>query len=196
MTKLKIEQAERTEQVLPIGYTLEECKLSHTRVAGGSKTGEQFSSLTKSITGGNIYGQPTGVPGRGEFGIEILISLAYQVYTLGLSLDKACQVLGFFQGLSISKSQANSLLNQLSRAWESEFDSLCTLLANSAIVHCDETSWSINSINSVWAFLTDSLTVMFYGVHKNGETLQQILNKATFNGLLISDNAPVYQGFQ
>jgi len=33
---------------------------------------------------GNRYGQPLGVPGRGEFGMEILIALAYQVYTLGL----------------------------------------------------------------------------------------------------------------
>jgi hypothetical protein len=47
--------------------------------------------------------------------MEILIALAYQVYTLGLSLDKACQVLGFFQGLSLTKSQANALLNQLAR---------------------------------------------------------------------------------
>jgi transposase len=123
---------------------------------------------------GNRYGQPRGVPGRGEFGMEILIALAYQVYTLGLSLDKACQVLGFFQGLSITKSQANALLNQLARVWEAEFDTLCTLLANSAVVHCDETGWSINS---VWAFLTETLTVMFYGVHKDGDTLQQILTK-------------------
>jgi transposase len=66
------------------------------------------------------------------------------------------------------------------------------LLANSAVVHCDETGWSINS---VWAFLTERLTVMFYGVHKDGETLEQILDKATFEGVLISDNAAIYQGF-
>ncbi len=73
---------------------------------------------------GNRYGQPPGVPGRGGFGMEILIALAYQVYTLGLSLDKACQVLGFFQNLSLKNSQANALLNQLARVWEDEFDTL------------------------------------------------------------------------
>jgi hypothetical protein len=141
---------------------------------------------------GNRYGQPLGVPGRGEFGMEILIALAYQVYTLGLSLDKACQVLGFFQNLSLKKSQANALLNQLARVWEHEFDTLCMLLANSAVVYCDETGWSINS---VWTFLTDTLTVMFYGVHKDGKTLAQILDKATFAGVLVSDDAAIYQGF-
>jgi len=115
-----------------------------------------------------------------------------QVYTLGLSLDKACQVLGFFQGLCLKKSQANALLNQLARSWEQEFDTLCMLLANSAVVYSDETGWSINS---VWAFLTDMLTVMFYGVHKDGQTLQQILDKATFAGVLVSDDAAIYRDF-
>ena len=141
---------------------------------------------------GNSFGQPPGVLGRSEYGIEILISLAYQVYCLGLSLDKACKVMCFFQSLQLTKSQADSLLHQLARSWEKEFDALCMLLANSAVVYSDETGWSINS---VWAFLTDKITVMFYGVHKDGKTLQQILDKETFAGVIVSDDAAIYQGF-
>jgi hypothetical protein len=59
-------------------------------------------------------------------------------------------------------------------------------------VYTDETSWSINS---VWTFLNKNLTVMFYGVHKDGETLAQILNKEVFKGVLISDDAAIYQNF-
>jgi len=191
-TAEKIARAARTEKVYPDDCDPQDCKLSHTRVAWRLEDGRAVLVAYEIYRHGNKYGQPPGVPGRGEFGMEILIALAYQVYTLGLSLDKACQVLGFFQGLSITKSQANALLNQLARAWEAEFDTLCTLLANSAIVYCDETGWSINS---VWAFLTETLTVMFYGVHKDGQTLQQILDKATFEGVLISDDAAIYQGF-
>ena len=188
----KIARAARTEKAYPDGCNPEDCKLSHTRVAWRLENGRAVLIAYDIYRRGNNYGQPPGVPGRGEFGMEILIALAYQVYTLGLSPDKACQVLGFFQGLSLTKSQANALLNQLARTWETEFDTLCMLLANSAIVYCDETGWSINS---VWAFLTDTLTVMFYGVHKDGQTLQQILDKATFDGVLISDDAAIYQGF-
>jgi hypothetical protein len=36
---------------------------------------------------------------------------------------------------------------------------------------------------------------MFYGVHKDGQTLQQILDKATFDGVLVSDDAAIYQNF-
>jgi transposase len=65
-------------------------------------------------------------------------------------------------------------------------------LANSAVVHCDETSWSINS---VWAFLNEHVTVAFYGVHKDAQTLAAILDKEVFQGTLVSDDAAVYQNF-
>ncbi len=82
--------------------------------------------------------------------------------------------------------------NPGSRHWEDEFETLCTLLANSAAVHADETSWSLNS---VWAFLSEQVRLLFFGVPKDAETLEQILNPATFPGVLISDDAAVYQNF-
>ncbi len=56
----------------------------------------------------------------------------------------------------------------------------------------DETSWSINS---VWAFLSEKVRVLFFGVHKDAATLQQILDVTTFAGVLISDDAAVYRHF-
>ena len=84
------------------------------------------------------------------------------------------------------------MLHQLSRHWESEFEILCTLLANSAVVHADETSWSLNS---VWTFLSEKARVVFFGVHKDADTLQQILDPATFADIVISDDAAVYAHF-
>jgi hypothetical protein len=98
----------------------------------------------------------------------------------------------FFQGLKLSKSQADALLNRLAREWEDEFETLCTLLAHSAVVHADETSWSINS---VWAFLSEQVRVLLYGVHKDGATLAAVLDPAVFGGVVISDNAAVYANF-
>jgi transposase len=69
---------------------------------------------------------------------------------------------------------------------------LCTLLANSLVVHTDETSWSINS---VWAFLSEKARLVFFGVHKDAETLKQILDPETFAGLVISDDYAVYSHF-
>src|SRR5690606_8631952 len=81
---------------------------------------------------------------------------------------------------------------RLSRAWESEFGRLCGLLASSAVVHADETSWSLNS---VWAFLSETARVLWFGVHKDADTLRQILDPASFAGIVISDDAAVYANF-
>jgi len=65
---------------------------------------------------------------------------------------------------------------------------LCTLLANSAVVHADETSWSINS---VWAFVSEKVRLLFFGVHKDAATLKEILDPETFAGIVVSDDAAV-----
>jgi hypothetical protein len=59
-------------------------------------------------------------------------------------------------------------------------------------VYSDETSWSINS---VWAFLSEKARLVFFGVHKDAETLKQIPDPETFAGLLISDDSAVYANF-
>ena len=188
----KIALASRTETVFPADRSLNQCQFSHTRVAWRLENGKAVLIAYEIYRYGNEFGKPAGLVGRSEYGIEIMLALAYQVYVIGLSIDKACQLLNFFEQLKLRKSQADALLNRLARQWENEFETLCILLANSAVVHCDETSWSINS---VWAFLNKKLTVLFYGVHKDAATLEQILDKSKFEGTLVSDNAAIYRGF-
>ena len=138
------------------------------------------------------YGRILGVLGRSEFGLEIATEIAYLVYTVGLSFDKVCRLLHFFQDLKVTKGQADALLYRLSRHWEHEFEVLCTLLANSLVVHADETSWSLNS---VWAFLSEKARILLFGVHKDAETLKKILDPESFAGIVISDDAAVYENF-
>jgi hypothetical protein len=140
----------------------------------------------------NRYGQIPGVLGRSEFGLEIVLSIAYQVYVMGLSFDKACALMCFFTQLDLKKVQAQALINQLAREWESEFETLCSLLAHSAVVNTDETSWSIKS---VWAFLSEKARLLLFGVPKDAATLAAILDPETFSGVIVSDDAAVYQNF-
>ena len=183
----------RTEKVYPGGVPKEDCRLSHTRPVWRLENGQAVLVAYEIYRSPrNQYGKIPGVFGRSEFGAEITLAIAYQVYIVGLSFDKVCLLMNFFQHLKLRKSQANALLNQLARQWEEEFDLLCLLLANSLVVHTDETGWSINS---VWAFLSEKVRVLFFGVHKDAETLRQILDPATFAGLVISDDAAVYANF-
>jgi hypothetical protein len=189
----KIAMAARIEQVFPAGAAKKDCYLSHTHVAWRLENGQAVLVAYEVYRGPkNQYGKIPGVVGRSEFGIEIVLAIAYQVFVVGLSFDKVCLVMNFFQNLKLRKSQVDALLNQLGRLWEGEFDLLCTLLSNSAVVHADETSWSIHS---VWAFLSEKARLLFFGVHKDADTLARILDPATFGGIVISDDASVYGNF-
>src|SRR5947209_14263574 len=189
----KIAQAQRTEDVYPDGVDPSDCWLSHTRPVWRLEQGRAVLVAYRVYRGpNNQYGRIPGVLGRSEFALEIVVAIAYQVYVVGLSFDKVCLLLHFFQNLKLSKSQADALLHQLARHWHKEFDVLCTLLANSLVVHADETSWSLNS---VWALLSEKARLLLFGVHKDAATLQTLLDPATFAGIVISDDAAVYGHF-
>ncbi len=189
----KIALAERTEKVFPAGIAQSDCWLSHTRPVWRLENGRAVLVAYEVYRGPkNQFGGIPGTLGRSEFGLEIILAIAYQVYIIGLSFDKVCLLMNFFQNLRLRKSQVDSLFNQWGRHWASEFDRLCTLLANSAVVHADETSWSLRS---VWAFLSEKVRLLFFGVHKDADTLKQILDPATFAGIVISDDAAIYANF-
>jgi transposase len=189
----KVARAQREEDVVPEGVSKSDCQLSHTRPVWRLENGHAVLVAYRIYRGpNNRYGKIPGVLGRSEFGLEIVVAIAYLVYVVGLSFDKVCLVFNFFEHLKLSKTQADALLHQLARHWHNEFEILCTLLANSLVVHADETSWSLNS---VWAFLSEKARVLFFGVHKDASTLKQVLDPATFAGTVISDDAAVYRNF-
>jgi hypothetical protein len=192
-TAEKLTLAKDEENAFPEGVDPQQCKLSHSRPVWRLINGQAVLVAYHVYRGPrNEYGKIPGVLGRSEFGLEIVVAISFLVFVVGLSFDKVCLVMNFFSNLPLWKSQVDALLYQLARNWEREFDELCTLLAHSAMVHADETSWSINS---VWAFLSEKARVLLYGVHKDGETLKQILDPATFDGIMISDHAAVYDNF-
>jgi transposase len=189
----KIKLAFRTEACFPEGVPENACRLSHTRPVWRLHQGQAVLIAYQIYRGpNNQYGKIRGVLGRSEFGLEIVVEIAYLVYVIGLSFDKVCLILQFLQHLRLGKTQTDSLLRQLARHWQQEFDVLCALLAHALVVHTDETSWSLNS---VWAFLSEKARVLLFGVHKDADTLEKILDPETFAGLVISDDAAVYAHF-
>ena len=192
-TAQKLAKATMHEDIWPASHRLEDCRLKYSRPVWRIINGRAVLVAYHIYAGSDgRVPQIPGVPKRGEFGQEIIVALSWQHYIVGLSLDKVIAEQAFFWGLQLSKSQADSLLNQLAKAWLPEFDALCQLLAVSAVVYADETSWSINS---VWTFLSERARLTIFGCHKDGETLAVLLKKDEFKGILVSDDAAVYQGF-
>jgi len=135
-----------------------------------------------------------GVTSRCEYGLEILVVLAFLVYAIGISLDKACAVLQFFCGLPLKKSQADALLRQLARHWEPEFEALCDLVARAAVVYMDETGWKMGQEGcSLWVFASALERVFLFGCHKDAKTLDAMLPEEIFKGVGVSDDAAVYR---
>lgn len=74
---------------------------------------------------------------RSEFGIEIILIVAFLHSWLGVALDNVRQILAFFTGLPLSKSQADSLLPPLATDWDEQHDTLAELLALQLIIYID-----------------------------------------------------------
>jgi transposase len=118
----KIALAERTEKVFPVGVAPSDCRPSHTRPVWRLENGRAVLVAYEVYRGPrNQFGSIPGTLGRSEFGLEIILAIAYQIYIIGLSFDKVCLLMNFFQNLRLGKSQADSLMNQLSRHWAVRF---------------------------------------------------------------------------
>jgi len=184
-TELKFADADRTEDIYPDGMRHKDCQLVRERAVWRLEDGRAVR------VGYRIFAAPGGqeprIPGvtpRCEYGIEILVVLAFLVYLIGISLDKACAVLGFFCQLPLAKSQADALLRQLARHWDSEFDILCALIAHAAVVYLDETGWKVgNSGCSLWAFASQWQRLFLFGCRKDDDTLNLILPPDVFDGI-------------
>jgi len=194
-TELKFAEAEHVEDIYPDGVRRADCQLVRERAVW------RLINNKAVRVGYRIFAGPDGkeprIPGvtpRCEYGLEILVVLAFLVYLIGISLDKACEVLGFFCHLPLSKSQADALLRQLANHWEDEYDTLCTLIAHAAIVYMDETGWKVgNEKCSLWAFASQWHRVFLFGCHKDDATLDAMLPPDVFAGIGVSDDASVYQ---
>lgn len=194
-TKEKFAAAERKVDIFPDGIPKRQCQLVRERAVWRIEDGKAIR------VGYRIHAGPDGkeprIPGvtpRCEYGVEILVVLAFLVYLIGISLDKACAVMEFFCQLPLRKSQADALLRQLATHWDEEYETLCTLLAHAAIVYMDETGWKIGTEScSLWVFASQLQRVFLFGCHKDDATLDKMLPPEIFTGIGVSDDAAVYQ---
>lgn len=143
----------------------------------------------------NTQTLPT-IPGiRGntsEYGIEIIVALAFLVYWIGISIDKAREIFEFFTGLALSKGQADSLLNQLAKDWEKEYAIIAATIVRAAVLYVDETGWKVGKKNCyTWIFST--LTEVLYkcGVGRGKDVLNETLGEK-FDGTGVSDDYAAY----
>jgi transposase len=191
----KVDKAEKWEDVLPAGAAPEECVFARYRVAWRLIDGKAVLVCYRlhRRRGSSQTPQVPGLFKRCEYGVEFAVIVAFLTCTMRVSLDQACELLAFFCGLQVRKSQLEALLRQLARHWEPEYEALCDLIAMAAVVYMDETGWPIGKDNtSLWVFLSKLHSVFLFGCRKDADTLEEILPRDVFNGIGVSDDASVY----
>jgi regulator of replication initiation timing len=190
----KLEKSHTTIEILPEGISKEQCTVTREQYVWHLIDGKA-TYIRYILHAENVQSFPS-IPGvrnsRSEYGLEIIIALAYLVYWIGISIDKACEVFEFFTGLQLSKGQADSLLNQLASDWEIEYKQIAALIAKAAILYIDETAWKIGKVpNYTWIFSTLTETLYKCGVGRGKDILTEILGEV-FGGIGVSDDYAAY----
>jgi hypothetical protein len=195
-TQAKQHLIQRTENVYPQGVPSRRCELAREQCAWRLKDGRAVYVCYRIFQerGTETLPQVFGLRNtRCEFGLEIHVVLAFLVYQIGVSIDQAREILRFFTRLDMSKSQADSLLNQLAADWDADFDALCELVARAAVLYLDETGWKVGKRACyTWIFTTLSHVVFLCGKGRGGDVLDGILPK-DFAGIGVTDNYAAYE---
>ena len=72
----------------------------------------------RDLPGSTSLPLPLGIRNsRSEFGMEVILILSFLHYWVGVSQVNAIGIMNFFTGIDLSRSQADSLLNQLADDW-------------------------------------------------------------------------------
>jgi transposase len=192
----KAGEADLVKNIYPNGVSFDHChyhrSITVTRLIDGKAV--RILYRIYQTKDGTRTGQLPDVLPNGEYGIDVAVALAVLVYGIEVSIDQACQILHMFTGLSLSKSRADSLLQQLSVLWNKDFDVLKDLIALAMIVHIDETGWKIDDKRCyTWIFTSVLHTVLLYGESRGEEILDLILPRNSFKGIGVSDCLKIYE---
>ena len=123
-----------------------------------------------------------------------MVAIAFLVYGLGIPHAAVCQIMSFFCQISITKSEINSLISQIGKSWESEFEKISDLIALSLVVHIDESGWKIGKENCyTWIFKSICHTVLLYGEKRDEGVLDRMLPRDLFQGTGITDCYRIYE---
>ena len=118
--------------------------------------------------------------------------LAHHVYWVGLSMDKALEILEFHTEIKIPKSQADKMLYQLANDWESEYKEIAERIALASILYVDETAWKLGK-KSCYTWLFGTFADVYYrcGVGRGKDVLTEVLGEK-FAGTGVTDDYAAY----
>lgn len=192
----KLQRSTEQHEIYPSGADPKACILRRTQFAWRIVDGKAIyvAYHIYDLPDAKELPLPAGLRNsRSEFGIEIILILAFLYYWIGVSLDNACQIMNFFTGLSLAKSQAESLLKQLARDWDQQYDTIAELIALQMIVYIDETGWKVGKKSCyTWVFSTTMHVLYRCGVSRKKDEANAVLGD-NFGGIGVTDDYAAYK---
>lgn len=192
----KLERVTEEHNVFPKGVDPKKCEHRRTQFAWRLIDGKAIyvAYHIHARSDAKELPLPSGLRNsRSEFGIEIILILAFLHYWIGVSLDHARQIMNFFTGLELPKSQAESLLKQLSRDWDEQYDTIAELIALQMIVYIDETGWKVGEKSCyTWVFSTTMHVLFRCGVSRKKDEATAVLGD-DFAGVGVTDDYAAYK---
>ena len=195
-TEEKLDQATKKIDLYPENVSHAKCKFHRSqfvwRIFEGQALYVQYDIY--DLPDSKNLPLPPGVrTSRSEFGIEIILILAFLHYWIGISLDHAGEVTNYFTGLKLSKSQTESLLKQLANDWSEQYDTIAELLALQMVVYIDETGWRVGQKHCyTWVFSTSMHVLFRCGVSRKKSEATAVLGE-DFAGIGVTDDYAAYK---
>lgn len=194
--KEKLKTVEFEKDVYPKDVEPKDCVPVSQRIVTHLKDGHKEIWLyhIHRQKGGTKRGKLDEVFGKSEYGVEVVVAIAFLVYGLGIPHAATCQILAFFCGIEMKKAEVNVLISQLSKSWAKEFEKIADLIVLSLFVHIDESGWKIGKANCyTWIFKSLMHTLLLYGEKRDEAVLDRILPRDLFKGTGITDCYKIYE---
>jgi transposase len=119
----------------------------------------------------------------------LVLSLQYEY---GMTKRKVCRLLHGVFGLRLSAGALVHITHHSAARLQPRYESLCTQLQHSAVIHSDETSWYVGSPHAwLWVFTNSSATVYKVDNSRSRQVITRMIGDH-YTGTLVSDCLAVY----
>jgi hypothetical protein len=134
--------------------------------------------------------------GRCRFGPRLLAAIAIMRTVERLPLGAIRARLAREYTLRLSHGGLVALLRQAAHRATPAYARLREAVRASPVVHADETGWREDGQHGyVWAFSTPTVRYFHHALSRSGEVPAEVLDEATFTGVLVTDFYAAYDRF-
>jgi len=184
-------------------HTLDRCPQCHTPLKGPIKTYQRYiediPSIEPEVTEHTIHGywcptckeivspKVTDALPNAMIGLRLVVFTAWLHYLIGVSVNNLVKMLATFSHFKITAGGLTQAWRNLAFILEPLYDEIGQKVAQSAVLHADETGWRISGLTHwLWCFTTKKFCYYIITRSRGSPVVKDFLG-TIFKGILICD---------